>query len=124
LVKSLPEGTAVSYGGTHRLVRDSRIAVIAAGYGDGIPTAASNRGQLLVRGQRCPIVGRVTMDQTLVDVTHLPAAEVGDTATILGSQDGERITVDDFCSWSDCIPWEALCSLTQRVRRVYRTDRT
>ena len=124
LVKSLPQGTAVSYGGTHRLVRDSRIAVIAAGYGDGIPTAASNRGQLLVRGQRCPIVGRVTMDQTLVDVTHLPAAEVGDTATILGSQDGERITVDDFCSWSDCIPWEALCSLTQRVRRVYRTDRT
>lgn len=124
LVKDLPAGTAVSYGGTRRLSRDSRVAVVAAGYGDGIPTAASNRGQLLVRGRRCPILGRVTMDQTLVDVTDLPRVAVGDVATILGAQGEARITVDDFCSWSDCIPWEALCSLTQRVRRVYRTDRT
>jgi alanine racemase len=124
LVKDLPLGTAVSYGGTHRLARDSRVAVVAAGYGDGIPTAASNRGKLLVRGRRCPILGRVTMDQTLVDVTDVPGASVGDVATILGSQGDDRITVGDFCAWSDCIPWEALCSLTQRVRRVYRTDRT
>lgn len=124
LVKDLPAGTAVSYGGTHRLSRPSRVAVVAAGYGDGIPTAASNRGRLLIRGRLCPIVGRVTMDQTIVDVTDLPDVAVGDIATILGAQGAERITVTDFCSWSDCIPWEALCSLTQRVRRVYRTDRT
>ncbi len=124
LVKDLPAGTPVSYGSTHRLARASRVAVVAAGYGDGIPTAASNRGRLLVRGRRCPILGRVTMDQTIVDVTDLPGASVGDVATILGGQGDARITVGDFCSWSDCIPWEALCSLTQRVRRVYRTDRT
>lgn len=124
LVKSLPKGTAVSYGRTCTLSRDSRVAIVAAGYGDGIPTAASNRGQLLIRGRHCPILGRVTMDQTLVDVTDLPEAAVGDIATILGSQGEARITVVDFCGWADCIPWEALCTLTQRVRRVYRTDRT
>jgi len=124
LIKSLPRGTAVSYGRTHTLARDSRVGIVAAGYGDGIPTAASNRGHLLVRGRRCPILGRVTMDQTLVDVTDVPGAEVGDIATILGAQGEGRITVADFCGWADCIPWEALCTLTQRVRRVYRTDRT
>lgn len=124
LVKSLPQGTAVSYGRTCTLTRDSRVAVVAAGYGDGIPTAASNRGQLLIRGRRCPILGRVTMDQTLVDVTDVPEASVGDIATILGAQGEARISVADFCGWADSIPWEALCTLTQRVRRVYRTDRT
>ena len=97
---------------------------MSAGYGDGIPTAASGRGQLLIGGRRCPILGRVTMDQTIVDVTDAPEAVVGDIATIVGAQGAERITVDAFCGWADCIPWEALCSLTQRVRRVYRTDRT
>ena len=124
LVKSLPKGTAVSYGRTHTLARDSRVAIVAAGYGDGIPTAASGRGQLLVRGRRCPILGRVTMDQTLVDVSDVPEVSVGDIATILGTQGEGRITVADFCGWADCIPWEALSTLTQRVRRVYRTDRT
>jgi len=124
LVKRLPAGATISYGATRRLTRDSRVALVSAGYGDGIPTAASNRGQLLIRGHRCPILGRVTMDQTIVDVTDLSEAAVGDIATIVGYQGGERITVDAFCGWADCIPWEALCSLTQRVRRVYRTDRT
>ena len=124
LTKRLPAGATVSYGATCRLRRDSRIAIVSAGYGDGIPTAASGRGQLLIGGQRCPILGRVTMDQTIVDVTDAPEAVVGDIATIVGAQGAERITVDAFCGWADCIPWEALCSLTQRVRRVYRTDRT
>ncbi|MFM9000862.1 MAG: alanine racemase [Opitutia bacterium] len=124
LVKRLPAGTAVSYGRSRVLTRDSRVAVVAVGYGDGVPTAASNRGQLLVRGRRCPILGRVTMDQTVVDVTDVPGVEVGDVATILGAQGADRITVAEFCAWSDCIPWEALCTLTQRVQRVYRTDRT
>lgn len=124
LVKDLPAGTAVSYNRTKTLTRASRVAIVAVGYGDGVPTAASNRGQFLIRGRRCPILGRVTMDQTIVDVTDLPEAAVGDIATILGAQGGERITVGEFCAWSDCIPWEALCTLTQRVQRVYRTDRT
>ncbi len=124
LVKDLPKGTAVSYNRTKTLARDSRVAIVAVGYGDGVPTAASNRGFFLVRGQRCPILGRVTMDQTVVDVTDVPDAAVGDMATILGAQGADRITVAEFCAWSDCIPWEALCTLTQRVQRVYRTDRT
>ena len=124
LVKDLPAGTAISYNRTKTLTRASRVAIVAVGYGDGVPTAASNRGCFLVRGRRCPILGRVTMDQTIVDVTDLPEVAVGDIATILGAQGGERITVGEFCAWSDCIPWEALCTLTQRVQRVYRTDRT
>jgi alanine racemase len=124
LVKDLPAGTAVSYNRTKVLSRPTRVAIVAVGYGDGVPTAASNRGHFLVRGVRCPILGRVTMDQTIVDVTDVPAVAVGDVVTILGAQGGDRITVAEFCAWSDCIPWEALCTLTQRVQRVYRTDRT
>ena len=124
LVKDLPAGTAVSYNRTKTLTRPTRVAIVAVGYGDGVPTAASNRGQFLVRGMRCPILGRVTMDQTIVDVTDVPAVAVGDIATILGAQGADRITVAEFCAWADCIPWEALCTLTQRVQRVYRTDRT
>jgi alanine racemase len=124
LVKDLPAGTAVSYNRTKTLTRPTRAAIVAVGYGDGVPTAASNRGFFLVRGRRCPILGRVTMDQTIVDVTEVADAAVGDIATILGAQGADRITVAEFCAWSDCIPWEALCTLTQRVQRVYRTDRT
>ena len=124
LVKDLPAGTAVSYNRTRVLTRASRVAIVAVGYGDGVPTAASNRGSFLLRGHRCPILGRVTMDQTIVDVTDVPGVVVGDITTILGAQGGERITVGEFCAWADCIPWEALCTLTQRVQRVYRTDRT
>ena len=124
LVKDLPAGTAVSYNRTKVLPRASRVAIVAVGYGDGVPTAASNRGSFLLRGHRCPILGRVTMDQTIVDVTDVPGVVVGDITTILGAQGGERITVGEFCAWADCIPWEALCTLTQRVQRVYRTDRT
>ncbi len=124
LVKDLPAGTAVSYNRTKVLARASRVAIVAVGYGDGVPTAASNRGWFLLRGRRCPLLGRVTMDQTIVDVTDVPEVAVGDVATILGPQGADRITVAEFCAWSDCIPWEALCTLTQRVQRVYRTDRT
>jgi alanine racemase len=124
LVKDLPAGTAISYNRTKVLARASRVAIVAVGYGDGVPTAASNRGSFLLHGRRCPILGRVTMDQTVIDVTDVPAAAVGDIATILGAQGTERITVGEFCAWADCIPWEALCTLTQRVQRVYRTDRT
>ena len=124
LVKDLPAGIAVSYNRTKVLTRPTRVAIVAVGYGDGVPTAASNRGCFLVRGKRCPILGRVTMDQTIVDVTEVSGATVGDIATILGAQGADRISVAEFCAWSDCIPWEALCTLTQRVQRVYRTDRT
>ncbi len=121
LVKTLPAGTRISYGGTHTLSRDSRVAILTAGYGDGIPRSASNRASVLIRGQRCPVLGRVTMDQTIIDVTDLPAAAVGDEAVLVGRQQGAEIDLTEFSRWADTIPWETLCSVTKRVPRLYRT---
>jgi alanine racemase len=121
IVKSLPGGTTISYGRTHTLARDSRIAVLCAGYADGLPRASSNRAQVLIHGRRCPVLGRVTMDQTIVDVTDLDGVSCGDEAVLVGSQDGARITIAEFSQWADTIPWETLCSISKRVPRVYRT---
>ena len=122
LVKRLPAGTGISYGRTHILKRDSRVAVLTAGYGDGIPRAVSNRGHVLVRGHRCPILGRVTMDQTIVDVTDLPEVAPGDEAVIVGRQAGAEIPLTEFSRLAETIPWETLCSVTKRVPRHYRTS--
>ena len=121
LVKSLPRGTAISYNRTRLLKRDSTVAVLTAGYGDGIPIACSNRAEVLVRGRRCPVLGRVTMDQTVVDVTDVPGVESGDQATLVGRQENEEITLPEFSTKADSIPYEVLCSVTKRVPRVYRT---
>jgi alanine racemase len=123
LVKRLPAGTGVSYGRTHLLKRDSRVAILTAGYGDGIPRAVSNRGRVLVRGLPCPILGRVTMDQTIIDVTDLPQVAAGDEAVIVGRQHDAEIPLAEFSRLADTIPWETLCSVTKRVPRIYRTPR-
>jgi alanine racemase len=122
LVKDLPAGTGISYGGTHVLKRPSRVAVLTAGYGDGLPRAASNRGQVLIRGRRCPVLGRVTMDQTIVDVTDLPGVVCGDPVVLVGRQGEGEIPVSEFSRWAETIPWETLCSVTKRVTRLYRTS--
>lgn len=121
LVKRLPAGTGISYGGTHVLQRDTTIAVLTAGYGDGLPRAASNRAQVLIHGRRCPVLGRVTMDQTVVDVTDLAGVACGDPVVLVGRQQGAEIPVMEFSRWAETIPWETLCSVTKRVPRVYRT---
>ena len=123
LVKTLPAGTGVGYGRTHILAHDSRVAILTAGYGDCLPTAASNRAQILIHGKRCRVLGRVSMDSTIVDVSALPEVAVGDMATLIGEQEGERIGVAEFSAWCDCIPWETFCSITQRVPRIYKTTR-
>jgi alanine racemase len=122
IVKDLPRGTGISYGRTHTLPRDSRVAVLTAGYGDGLPRAASNRAQVLVRGRRCPVLGRVTMDQTVVDVTDVPGVESGDEVVLVGRQQGAEISLAEFSRWADTIPWETLCSVTKRVPRIYKTS--
>jgi alanine racemase len=122
IVKDLPRGTGISYGRTHTLARDSRVAVLTAGYGDGLPRAASNRAQVLVRGRRCPVLGRVTMDQTIVDVTSVPGVERGDEVVLVGRQQGAEISLAEFSRWADTIPWETLCSVTKRVPRIYKTS--
>lgn len=121
-IKKLPAGTAISYGQTHLLERNSQVAVITAGYGDGIPTQLSNRGAVLIGGQRCPILGRVTMDQTIVDVTDLDCVALGDTATFIGIDGDSSISAETFSEQSGSIPYETFCSITKRVPRIYRTD--
>jgi alanine racemase len=121
LVKRLPSGSGISYNRTHVTTRATTIAVVTGGYGDGIPISCSNRAQLLIRGHRCPVLGRVTMDQTIVDVTDVPEVAVGDQATFVGRQGEQEISVTEFAKWAETIPYEILCSVTKRVPRVYRT---
>ena len=123
LVKDLPEGMTISYGRTRRLKRNSRIAILTAGYADGLSTGLSNRGKVLIHGHRCPVVGRVTMDQTMVDVTDLPQCpRAGDTATFIGHEGKEQVSATEFASDSGQIEWEVFCSLTARTTRIYSAD--
>lgn len=121
LVKHLPRGTSISYGRTHTLPRDSTVAILCAGYADGLPRSASNRGHVLVRGTRCPILGRVTMDQTVVDVTDVAGVSCGDEVVLVGRQGEAEISLGEFSRAADTIPWETLTSVTKRVPRVYKT---
>ncbi len=119
LIKELPAGTDISYGRTHQLQHDSRVAVLTAGYGDGVPLELSDTGKVLVQGQRSPILGRVTMDQTIIDVTDCPQVTVGDQVTLIGKNGADEITTGEFSRLAGTIPWETLCSVTKRVTRVY-----
>jgi alanine racemase len=121
LVKTLPRGTTISYGRTHVLQRDSRLAILCAGYADGLPRAASNRANVLIRGRRCPVLGRVTMDQTVVDITDAGDVAAGEAAVLVGRQGTEEITLAEFSRTADTIPWETLTSVTKRVPRIYKT---
>lgn len=123
IIKELPRGTDISYGRSYQLKRDSRIAVLTGGYADGIPLALSNKGSVLINGYKCPIIGRVTMDQTIVDVTDCPDATPGDKATLIGKNHTEEITTTEFSQTASTIPWETLCSVTKRVKRVYTGPR-
>lgn len=123
LVKKLPAQTDISYGRSYTLKRDSRIAILTAGYGDGIPFELSNKGSVILNGQRCPILGRITMDQTIVDVTDCPQATIGDTATLIGKDGPSEITTTEFSHLANTIAWETLCSVTKRVTRIYTGPR-
>lgn len=120
LVKELSKGSAIGYGGTHRLTRDSIIAVVTLGYADGLSIHLSNCGSMIIGGQRCPILGRVCMDLTVLDVTDCPAIpQVGALVTWIGSQGKASISAEELSAWAQTIPWECLCSLSQRVPRFY-----
>ncbi|MFB3818764.1 MAG: alanine racemase [Candidatus Methylomirabilales bacterium] len=118
-LKDLPRGAAVSYGRTFVAPRDVRIALLPIGYADGWSRRLSNRGHVLVRGRRAPVVGRVCMDLTLVDVTDVPGAAVGDEVVLIGRQGGEAITADEVAALQGTISYEVLCGLGPRVPRTY-----
>ena len=124
LVKDLPAQTSVSYGRLHTLARNSRIGIISAGYGDAIPLHCGNQASALIRGTSYPIVGRVTMDQTLIDLTDAPCDLAnGEVVTLIGEQNGNKIPLETLALHGKTIPWELLCSITKRVPRIYLTKR-
>jgi len=118
-VREHPPGRFISYGRTFRTSRWSRIGVLPVGYGHGYPWTLSNRGQVLVRGKRAPIVGRVTMDLTMVDVTDIEDAAIGDEVVLWGEQGESRIGLDEVAAWAQTIPYDLLCSMGKRVVRVF-----
>lgn len=118
-LKDHRRGARIGYGGTWRAPRRSRIATLPVGYNDGYRFAFSNRAHVLVRGQRCPVVGRVSMDYATIDVTGVPGARVGDPATLLGGAEEARVTAHDMARWADTIPYEVLCGIGRRVKRRY-----
>lgn len=119
LVKTIRKGESLSYGRTFRASRSLRIATLTAGYGDGYPRAGSNRAHALLGGRLCPIIGRVTMDQMLADVSKVPDVRPGDAVVLIGRQGRRTITATQLGEWCGMIPWEVLTNITYRVPRVY-----
>jgi alanine racemase len=118
-VKAVPPGFKISYGATFETDNPTRIATVSAGYADGVNRLLSSRGQMLVRGKRAPVVGRVCMDLTLIDVGHVPDASIGDEVVIFGRQDGAMLHVDELAATCGTINYEVVTGISERVPRVY-----
>ena len=118
-VRDLPAGATVSYGRSFTTRRPTRLGVVAVGYGHGYSWLLSNRGAMLLQGRRVPIVGRVTMDLTMVDVTDVPAAAVGDEVVLFGEQGGAELSIEEVATLSETLPYEVMCTIGKRVTRIY-----
>lgn len=112
-------GASIGYGRTYKVEQPMRVAVVTCGYADGLPRACSNRGQVLIRGQRALLVGTVSMDMAVADVSHISEVQVGDEAVILGRQGEDEITLDELAGFAGIIPHELLVRLGSRAPRVY-----
>lgn len=117
--KRVPAGTGISYGVTHVTPAKTVVATVPAGYADGYSRLLSSRGQVLVRGRRAPVIGRVCMDQFMVDAGHLEGVEPGDEVVLLGRQGKEEITADEIADRLGTIAYEVLCMVSARVPRYY-----
>ena len=118
-LKTVGAGATVGYGATWTAPTRTRVATVAIGYADGVHRARSNRGHALVRGRRAPLIGMVSMDAITLDVTDVPDVQVGDIATLIGTDGEERITAAEVANWSGTISYEVLTSLGPRVERRY-----
>jgi alanine racemase len=118
-LRHVPSGTPVSYGGTFVTQRPSIIATLPVGYADGYPRALSSKGEVLLRHQRVPVVGKVCMDLTMIDVTDVPGVSVGDRVTLLGSDGKATIRAEEVAKWANAIPYEILAGISKRVPRLY-----
>lgn len=118
-LKSVPPKTGISYGRTFITGRETLVATLPVGYADGFSRALSNVGQVIMRGKRAPVIGRVCMDMTMVDVTDVPGVQPGDEAILIGGEGDNRITAEDIAAWTGTIPYEVLCGIGERVQRIY-----
>ena len=120
-LKAAAKGSSISYGQTFVTRRKSLIATLPVGYADGYPRLLSNRGAVLVRGKRAPIVGRVCMDLTMIDVTDIRGVRQGDEVVLLGHQGREKLSADEMALWAETISYEILTSISARVPRIYHS---
>ena len=118
-VKDVKAGETIGYGGTYTLPEDKRIATVGVGYADGYPRALSNQGRMLVHGQYAPIVGRVCMDQTMIDVSDIPGVKVGDEVVLVGKQGENEILVEEPAEMSASFNYEFVCDVNRRVPRIF-----
>jgi alanine racemase len=118
-LKEVAAGQAIGYGGTFVAQERCRVAVLPVGYADGFHRLLSNRGRVIVRGEYAPVAGRVSMDLTTSDVSHIPGVEVGDEVVLIGESRGKSIDAREHARLCDTIPYEILCSLSERVPRMY-----
>ena len=121
-IKEVDEGVAISYGGTYVTPKKMRVATIPVGYGDGYPRGLSNKGYVLIRGKKAPILGRVCMDQFMVSVEDIPDAQEGDEVTLIGTDGAEQITMEELGGLSGRFNYELACDLGKRIPRVYMKD--
>lgn len=119
-VKTIETGETVSYGRTFQAAYPTRVATVPVGYADGLRRALSNQGEMLIRGRRSTIIGRICMDQTMLDVTKIPNVQVGDVVTILGKDGNEHLTATEMADWMSTISYEVVCGVSKRVPRLYK----
>ena len=122
MVKSVPAGTPVSYGRTFTAAKDMRLATVPVGYADGYARVLSNRAYMLLCGKRAPVVGRVCMDQCMLDVTAIPEAREGMTVTAFGKDGGAVLPVETLAELGGTIHYETICLIGKRVPRVFRQN--
>jgi alanine racemase len=122
MVKPLPEGVSISYGRTYVTNRGMIVATLPVGYGDGYKRILSNKASVLIRGKRAPVLGRVCMDQMMVDVTDIPGVQTGDEAVLIGKQGRQTIDAEEMAGWAETISYEILLSVSPRVPRIYISD--
>lgn len=118
-IKDVPAGVGVSYGSTFVTTQPTRIATLNIGYGDGYRRQLSNLGQVLVHGKRVPIVGRICMDQTMINVQDVAGVQAGDEVVVFGRQNGAQLPADEVASWLDTINYEVVTAISRRVPRIY-----
>ena len=121
-VKTLPAGRQISYGGCYTTTRDTVVATLPVGYADGYRRSLTDKGHVLIHGKKAPIIGRICMDQMMVDVTDIPDVRIGDHAVLIGRSGDEQITVDDIAGLTGTLNYEIICGISRRTPRVYFRD--